>query len=264
MSFELDITLLAVTLALVIRFGVMIATMPLLDLRSVPPLWRLAMAFCFAGALAPGIAATIPAGSVSLSWQVLFMEGVRSLVVGMLISFTINLVFTIVRYAGSVAGMQIGFAIVNAYDPMSNSQVSVISQLYYLMAVLLFFVTGSHHILVGAMFESCLVIPPFGGVDAAAGAWYVVKEFGTVFSIGFKISAPIVLVLFLVSASMGVIVKTVPQINVLVVGFPIKIAVGLITFGMSLVFYKQVTLSLFDGLEGNLADLLLALKAVGV
>jgi len=264
MSFDLDITLLAVTLALVVRFGVMAATMPLLDLRSVPPLWRMALAFSFAIALAPGIAANIPEGSVSLSWHVLAMEAIRSLVVGMLISFTINLIFTIVRYAGSVAGMQIGFAIVNAFDPMSNSQVSVISQLYYLMATLLFFVTGAHHIIVAAMFESCIVVPPFGGLDAASGAWYVVKEFSNVFIIGFRIAAPVVLVLFLVSSAMGVVVKTVPQINVLVVGFPIKIAVGLITFGLSLIFFKQVTLTLFDGLQGKLAELLLALQHTSV
>ncbi len=264
MSFELDITLLAVTLALAVRFGVMAATLPLLDLRSVPPLWRMALAFSFAISLAPGIAAVIPAGSVSLSWQVLTMEAIRSIVVGMLISFTINLTFTTVRYAGSVAGMQIGFAIVNAFDPMSNSQVSVISQLYYLLAVLLFFATGTHHILVAAMFESCLVVPPFGGLEAASGAWYIVKEFSSVFIIGFRIAAPIVLVLFLVSASMGVVVKTVPQINVLVVGFPIKIAVGLVTFGLSLIFFKQVTLSLMSGMQGKLAELLLALQQVTV
>ena len=81
--------------------------------------------------------------------------------VGALLGFTINLVFTAVRYAGSIAGMQIGFAIVNSFDPMSNSQISVISQLYYLLAVLLFFVTGAHQILVAAMFQSCRGGPAF-------------------------------------------------------------------------------------------------------
>ena len=144
MQLEIDITLLAITAALTVRFGVLAATLPLLDMRSVPPLWRVALAFSFAAALAPGIAQSLPATTVSLAWPSLVMEGVRSLVVGALLGFTINLVFTAVRYAGSIAGMQIGFAIVNSYDPMSNSQISVISQLYYLLAVLLFFVTGAH------------------------------------------------------------------------------------------------------------------------
>lgn len=260
MQFELDITLLAVTAALAVRFGVLAATLPLLDIRSVPPLWRVALAISFAAALAPGIARSIPVGSVSLAWPALVMEAVRSLVVGALLGFTINLVFTAVRYAGSIVGMQIGFAIVNSYDPMSNSQISVISQLYYLLAVLLFFVTGAHQILVAAMYQSCIVVPPFSSGDPVGGAWFLVREFGTVFTLGLQIAAPVVIVLLLVSASMGVIVKTVPQLNVLVVGFPIKIGVGLIAVGLSLVFFKQVTVSVMGGMQGTLADLLLAMK----
>ncbi len=260
MQFELDITLLAVTAALAVRFGVLAATLPLLDLRSVPPLWRIALAFSFAAALAPGIAKTLPSPTVSLAWPVLVMECVRSLVVGALLGFTINLVFTAVRYAGSIVGMQIGFAIVNSYDPMSNSQISVISQLYYLLAVLIFFTTGAHQILVAAMFQSCIAVPPFASGDPLGGAWYLLREFGTVFTLGLKIAAPVVVVLLLVSASMGVIVKTVPQLNVLVVGFPIKIGVGLIAVGLSLVYFRQVTTVVMSGMQYRLSDLLMAMK----
>ncbi|MBU8869853.1 MAG: flagellar biosynthetic protein FliR [Gemmatimonadales bacterium] len=260
MNFELDITHMAVTAALAIRFGVLAATLPLLDMRTVPPLWRVALAFSFAASLAPGIAAGLPAGSVDLSWPALVMEALRSLVVGLLLGFTINLTFTTVRMAGSIAGMQIGFAIVNSFDPMSNSQISVISQMYYLLAVLLFFVSGTHHVLVTSMFQSCIVVPPFGDLNPAGGSWFLLKEFSSVFAIGFRIAAPVVLVLLLVSASMGVIVKTVPQINVLIVGFPVKIAVGLATLGISLVFFHQVVDQMFLGMEEQLAKVLLAMS----
>jgi flagellar biosynthesis protein FliR len=59
-QFEIDITLMAITAALAVRFGVLAATLPLLDLRSVPPLWRVALAISFAAALAPGIARSLP------------------------------------------------------------------------------------------------------------------------------------------------------------------------------------------------------------
>lgn len=260
MQFEFDMTLLAVTAALAVRFGVLAATLPFLDTRAVPPLWRVALAVCFAAALAPGIAADLILSPAALTWPFLVMEALRSLVVGALLGFTVNLVFTAVRYAGSIAGMQIGFAIVNSFDPMSNSQVSVISQLYYLLAVLLFFVTGAHQILVAAMYQSCLVVPPFTSADPAGGAWYVLREFSSVFSLGLQIASPVVIVLLLVSASMGVIVKTIPQLNVLVVGFPIKIGVGLITLGLSLVFFRQVTTTVMAGMQGQLAELLLAMR----
>jgi len=255
-GFQIDLTLIAVTAALAVRFGVLAATLPLLDLRSVPPLWRIALAVCFAAALAPGIARTLPPGMADLSVGGLVMEGVRSLVVGLMLGFTLNLVFTAVRFAGAVAGMQIGFAIVNSFDPLSNAQVSVVSQLYYLLAVLLFFVTGAHHVLVGAMFQSCVAVPPFTGFNPAAGSWYLLEQFGSVFVLGLRMAAPVVIVLLLVSASMGVVLKTVPQLNVLVVGFPIKIAVGLAVLGLSLVFYRSLVMSMLYGLEGQLAGLL--------
>ncbi len=260
MQFDLDITLIAITASLFVRFGVLTATLPMLDLRAVPPLWRIALAGCFAGALAPAVRLAVPDIVITWSWQILLAEAVRSLVIGAMLGFTINLVFTAVRFAGSVAGMQIGFSIVNAFDPMTNSQVSIMSQFYYIMTVMLFFTTGAHQILVAAMFQSCVAIPPFGSMDAAGGAWYLLKEYSTIFETGVRIAAPVIVVLLLVSASMGVIVKTVPQLNVLVVGFPVKIGVGLITFGASLVFFKTVTMGLMEGMEDQLANILLAMR----
>jgi flagellar biosynthetic protein FliR len=259
-GFTLDMNLLGVGAALVLRFAVLAAALPLLELRSVPPLWRFGMAACFAAALAPAVAAALPAGAVQLTWGALLMEAMRSLVVGALLGVTVNLVFTAVRYAGEVAGMQIGFAIVNSFDPMSNSQISVISQFYYLLSVLLFFTTGAHHVLVGAMYESCAAVPPFASADAAAGAWTLVREFSGVFTAGLRMAAPVALVLLLVSASMGVVVKTVPQINVLVVGFPIKIAVGLVTLGLSLVFFREAAMGLVMGMDDQLSRVLTALR----
>lgn len=261
MTFEIDITLLAVTAALTVRFGVLAATLPMLDVRAVPALWRLALAGSLAAALAPAVVPSVPPGAVTLAWQPLVTEAIRSLVIGMMMGFTINLVFVAVRFAGDVAGMQVGFSIVNAFDPMSNSQISVISQLYHLMAVLLFFVTGAHMVLISAMFQSCLTLPPFGSsAGLAGGAWHLLHEFGTVFQIGLRIAAPIIIVLLLVSAAMGVIVKTVPQLNVLVVGFPVKIGVGLVTLGTSLVFFRQIVMGLFAALPDQLARTLTAMQ----
>lgn len=260
MQLEIDVTLMAITAALFVRFAVLAATLPMLDMKSVPPLWRFGLAFCFAAALAPAVRGAVSFGVIDLRWQTLVMETARSLMIGALIGFTINILFTTVRYAGSIVGMQIGFSIVNAFDPSTNTQVSVIGQLYYIMTVMIFFVSGAHQILVAAMFQSCVAIPPFASFNPAGGAWFVVQEFGSVFATGFRIAAPVVVVLLLVSASMGVVVKTVPQLNILVVGFPIKIGVGLITFGASLVFFKTAALSLMAGMQGQLSNLLLALQ----
>ncbi len=260
MEFQIDMNLLAIAVALIVRFSVLTATLPLLDMRAVPPLWRLALAVCLGIVLAPGVASQIPPVNIAWTWPVLVVEVLRSLVVGAMLGFTVNLMFAAVKMAGSIAGMQIGFSIVNAFDPMTNSQISILSRIYHLMAVLIFFASGAHYVLIQAMFRSCVIVPPFGGLDSAAGAWFIVKDFGQVFAIGLKIAAPVVLILLMVSSAMGVIVKTVPQLNILAVGFPVKIAVGLMVFGLSMVYFRDITLSMMANLPDKLSEVLLAMS----
>lgn len=240
MSLALDSRLLLLTLVLAFRLATMLALAPVMDRRQVPLMWRLAVAVPLAWALAP---AALPAGLTlppHLSWSWLVIEALNSLVVGALLAFAVNLVFAVVRYAGSLIGMEIGFAIVNAYDPQTNSQVSVVAHLYYLLTVLLFFTLDVHLLVVRAMVTSVQVLPPFSQPDLASGSLVLIKAYSQIFSLGLKVAAPVTLILLMVSATMGVVVKTAPQIHVLVVGFPVKIAVGLAAIGSSLVFFRGV------------------------
>ncbi len=261
MRITFDLTLLLTTAALVLRLSVLMATLPLLDLRAVPLLWRLALAAALAAALAPTVAPLVPPGTALLAWPTLVGEALRSLVVGALLAFAVNLAFTAVRYAGTIMDMQIGFGIVNTFDPQTGSQISVISQLYYLLAVLLFFSVDAHHVMLREVVASCRVLPPFAPLSVGAGGWQMVEEYGSVFGLGLRLAAPLVTVLLLISAAMGVIVKTAPQIHVLVVGFPIKIGVGLLVIGLSLVYFKNGVLGLFAGGEALVERVLLALTA---
>ncbi len=259
MTFQIDLAYGAVVSAVTVRCTVLAATLPLLDRRSVPLLWRLAVAVVVALAVSPVVVQQMDLSSLQITWATVFTEVGRSLLVGALLSFAVGLIFTAVRYAGQIMGMQIGFAIVNVIDPQNGTQISVLSQLYYLLAFLLFFAVDGHHTLLVAMVHSCTVLPIFGPIAHEAGAWLLLKEYSQVFSIGLQIAAPCVIVLLRVSATMGVVVKTVPQLNVLVVGFPIKIGVGLLTVGLSLTFFKDVFLLLMQGMEERMTRLIAAL-----
>lgn len=259
MTYDVDIRLLLTAAALTLRLSILLATLPLLDQRNLPLLWRLALAVALAGALAPQIAPHLPPAANLLSWPVLIGEAVQSLLIGALLAFAVNLVFSAVRFAGTLADMQIGFGIVNTYDPYTSSQISITAQTYYLLSVLLFFAVDAHHMVLRTVVQSCTVLPLFTPAHLDAGALLLVREYGQVFSLGLRLAAPVVIVLMLVSAAMGVIVKTSPQIHVMVVGFPIQIAVGLFTLGVSLVFFKDVVVGLFAANGGLLERLLLAL-----
>lgn len=260
MSFAVDIRLLLTTAALTLRLSFLLGTLPLLDQRNLPVVWRLALAATVAAALAPHAAAQVPAAPGLLTWPVLIGEAVQSLLIGALLAFAVNLVFTAVRFAGTVVDMQIGFGIVNHYDPYTSSQISIVAQTYYLLSVLLFFAVDAHHMVLRTVVQSCAVLPLFAPIQIDAGALLLVQEYGQVFTLGLRLAAPVVVVMLLVHSAMGVIVKTAPQIHVMVVGFPIQIAVGLLTLGVSLVFFRQVVVGLFAANGGLLEKVLLALS----
>ena len=240
MVLELDARLVVCAAVMALRLAVLLALAPLMDNRSVPIWWRLAVAVPLAWALAPLALPHLAGLPDGLTWPVLALEALNSLIVGALLTFAINLVLAAVRFGGSVAGMQIGFAIVNAYDPQTNSQISIIAHLYYLLAVLLFFALDVHHHLVQALVMSFQAVPPFHAPDFAAASGVLLRAYSEVFLLGLRAAAPVAVVLLLVSTAMGVIVKTAPQIHVLVVGFPVKIAVGLFVLGTSLVHFRGV------------------------
>lgn len=240
MNVTVDSRLLLVALVLVARMATMLALLPIMDRRSVPIWWRLALAVPVGWALAPLVVASTPDLPASITWPLLLLEGFNSMVVGALLAFAITLVLAVVRFAGSLVGMQVGFAIVNAYDPQTGSQISIISHLYYLLATLLFFSLDVHLTLVQAIVTSVQLIPPFSTPDFTAGSVVLLKAYSDVFSVGLTAAAPVSLILLMVSATMGVVVKTAPQIHVLVVGFPIQIAVGIAALGSSLMFFRGI------------------------
>ena len=260
MDIRLDLTWMLVGLFLTLRLAVLTAMLPLLSGRSVPATWRIGLAMTLAAATAPAVAAELPPGAIDPSWTSLAAEALRSLGIGFLIGFSVGVPFAAVRFAGTVIGVQIGFGMVNTIDPQTGGQFSALANLYYLLAVLIFFAMDGLHTLTVAMVESTRLLPLFSPIDMGAGAWVTLERFGEFFAIGLRVAAPVILVLLLMSVAMGFVVKTVPQINILVVGFPIKIAAGLAALGVSLTFYHQVFGSVVARMESELAQLLGAMQ----
>lgn len=240
MALGLDVQLVLAAAVMTLRLSLLLALAPVMDNRSVPVLWRLAVAVPLGWALAPLALPHLHSLPTTPGWSALAMEALHSLLLSALLAAAMNLVLAAVRFAGYIAGMQIGFSIVNSYDPHTDSQVSIISHLYYMLTVLLFFALDVHLVLIRALAATLQIAPPFTGFDMAPAIGEMLRAYGQIFALGLQAAAPVTLVLMLVIAAMGVIVKTTPQIHVLVVGFPVKIGVGIFVLGSSLSFFSGV------------------------
>ena len=176
--------------------------------------------------------------------------------VGLAIAFATRLVFTSVQVAGTIVDFQMGFGVVNVIDPQTQAQVSITAQFQNILAVLIFLVTDAHHIVIGAVVESFSVIHPasmsLGGVTAE----YILLLFSSMFLIAVKIAAPVMAILFFLSVGLGLVARTVPQMNVFIVGFPLQIGVGLLMIALAMPFFSIVLSNHIQELPSQLLGLM--------
>ena len=183
--------------------------------------------------------------------------------VGLLVGYAAFLLFSGIQMAGMVIDIQIGFGLVNVIDPSGGQSVSILGQFYYMVAMLFFLAINGHHLLLKAVGDSFQLLPvgSVGWFDKAATVGPMMSDFFTkLFIIAFQVAAPSVAVLFLTNLSMGLLSRTLPQMNVFIVGLPMNVMVGLLVTIISLRFLGTVLGSVVGELGSSAYKLLHALS----
>ena len=226
---------------------------PLFAERSIPAQVRILLAAGTSVALLPLAGAGIPPAT-DLPHFVLAVAGETFM--GLLLGFGAALPFVGIRMAAELIGIQIGFGIVNILDPREGGQVSILDRFYELAAVTVFLVLNGHHLLLRAMGTSLRVVP-LGGVSPSPGlAGHLTGMAGSMFVTALAVGAPLIAVLFLTDAAMGFVARTVPQMNIFIVGFPVKIGIGLFGIAVTLPFFVRTIDRLIPSIERDLLLLL--------
>ncbi len=166
--------------------------------------------------------------------------------VGYTMGFVVYLAFAAIQLAGQIMDMQLGFAIVNVVDPLSGTQIPLMGNLTQTLALLLYLAINGHHYLIQAVVKSYQVIPVLG--TQLSGDFYdlIVKISVLMFVVAVKIAAPILFVTITTDIAMGYIARTVPQMNVFIIGLPLKILVGLVALAAFLPAYVWIFDILFS------------------
>lgn len=164
----------------------------------------------------------------------IFFLVVKELIVGYVIGFISYLFFTAVYVLGQIVDMEIGFGMVNVFDPHSKEEMPIMGNFYYIFAFLIFLIIDGHHMLIEGLVNSYIYVPigtfEFNNVVVQQ----ILEILSKVFIIGFKISSPILAALFLSNVLLGILARTMPQMNVFIVGMPFKIFIGLFVILFSL------------------------------
>jgi len=221
------------TLLVLARIAGLVLTAPLLAHALVPARARAGLVGVLALAIAPVAAVELPSDPGLLPFAGAI--AVETLV-GAALGFVAQLVFAGVQLGGQIAGMEIGFGMANLLDPQSAQQSTVVAEWEQLLALLAYLALDVHHVLIAALVESFRVAPAGTALLGGELLRGVGMRGAELFAIGVRIAAPVLIVLLLVNATLGVLARTIPQLNVFVVGFPVNVGVGLVVLGASLPF----------------------------
>lgn len=192
----------------------------------------------------------------------LVVMGAGEFFVGFVIGFFVLLVITIFQVSGQFYSIQMGFGIINVYDPLAETSVPIISQLKTLLMTIVFLALRGHQFVLKAVFESYRYIPAAYSLHIAPVKDTMVGKFDQVFHYGFLIGLPLIGMVFLMTVSLGLLSKLVPQMNVMILGFGLKVLIGEFTFVMLLPAFIYAARHFFDTAFRDLATLLMAMGGV--
>ncbi|WP_125152186.1 fused FliR family export protein/FlhB family type III secretion system protein [Clostridium rectalis] len=173
---------------------------------------------------------------------------ISEITTGITLGFITELCFMAVKFGGNLMDLQIGFSMMTMFDPNSNSNSTLLERLLYFISLVIFLIVDGHHMLLLQIVNSFKVVNLGKFILNGDSPTIVIQAFIEFFTIGVKIAIPIVLIIILTDLTLGLVARTVPQLNVMILGLPIKILVGLASFVFALPIFLHLISDLFSQL----------------
>ena len=171
---------------------------------------------------------------------------VKNLLAGLMLGFLANVCYQIISLAGHLIDTEIGFSMVNEFDPVTSMQVTVSGTFYEYGVMLILMVTYLHHYLIDALVDSFKIIPvgdiTFNPLIYNVGLKYVVDFF----VLAFRIVLPVFGALLIVNSILAIMAKVAPQMNMFVIGMQLKVLVGLAVMLVVIELLPGVAEFIFD------------------
>ncbi|MDQ7032818.1 MAG: flagellar biosynthetic protein FliR [Desulfonauticus sp.] len=212
------------------RISIILFFMPFFGAGGLPARIKAAITLVLSLALWPYLhfpASYFPAHPFGIAVMILG-EALLGLTLGLIIHF----LFAAIQTGGELIGFQIGFAMINVLDPVTGTSESVTAHFLYMVGILTFLNLNGHLFLLKGLAESFKLVPP-GGLFFSPGLVKNMLAFSSqIFVLAIKIASPVILALFLIDLALALISRAAPQMNVLFVGFPLKIIVGFLFLGL--------------------------------
>jgi len=244
----LDILLSLPVFAIVLmRISGLVLTAPLFGTPIAPVRIRAAFAMTLALVMFPVVTARMPA---HLDMPAAIQAAFSELIIGMTIGLSLSMLLAGAQVAGTVAGQQAGMALSEVFNPFQNEDTSILAQVYVAILMLVFLAVGGHRATLTALLDTYRTMPVLSYAPDESIILVLVNALSTAFILGLRMAGPIVIALFLTEAAFGFLSRTVPQLNILSVGFGLRNLVALAVAAISLTALEPLLVNaITDGLD---------------
>ena len=230
------------------RLTAFIYLIPFFSIKGTPNLVKIGFGVALTALILPGInKVVVPVDILQYSFVV-----IKEVLVGLVLGYVAMLTFNAVRMAGELIDIQMGFSMATVFDPQNQTRITLTGQFLYLFEILLFLVVDGHHSLLMAISYSYTLIPVMAGGLKISFISAVFQLFIQVFSLGIRIAVPFIVVFLICDIGLGIIARTVPQLNIFVLSFPIKIGVGMVTMIAIIPVLAILINNIFTKMESDL------------
>lgn len=225
-----DFTPLVIFGLLLVRIGLLMATTPLFGSTWAPTQVKVGLTAILAFVLMPFVA--VPAMNTPAE---LTLAIAHEAAVGLALSFSVRILVAAAELGGYLVGFQIGFSYAGIIDPQSGVRNNILAVLYGSLTAIVLLGVNLHHQVIRLLATTYVTVPVSASVSVTPSiVETVIRMLGLIFTTGVQLAAPIVLVVLFVEVVMGVISRAAPSLNLMVIGAPMRLLVGLAALGAAI------------------------------
>src|SRR5690625_1829904 len=248
----INLSIIPTFLLLFARILAFLITIPLFSYRTIPTTFKIGISFF----LALTLFTTTELDLIHFNGLFILLL-FKEMIVGLFIGLIAYIIVSAVQIAGGFIDFQMGSAVANVIDPQTGAQSPLVGQYFYIIALLFLLSVNGHHVIIDGIYNSYHWIPIDGFIQFDQHfADFIIQTFSYMFLIAFQMALPLVGCLFLVDVALGIIARTVPQLNVFVVGLPLKITVSFVVLLFFMSLYIMLTKVLFESMFQAMRDLM--------
>jgi flagellar biosynthetic protein FliR len=242
MTLHIDMVWLMGTLLLATRIAAATALVPVLGPTQIPAPVRVFIALSLAGLMLMAVPAPTP---VIESAPALAVATLGELILGASLAFGFAVAYAATQFAGRALDIQLGYGAASVLNPTTQAPSPLLGSVLGMAAVAVFLALDGHHVLIRALALSAVNYPP-GSFSGELDFARHLEFSGAMFTFGLALAAPVMFSLLFADIALGVMSRSMPQLNVFVLSFSVKIVLGLIGLAVSVKFAGATLTTLFE------------------